>query len=268
MDLKQGGSATWVLIVIILLVGCQQPPTTLPTSQASECSPTDVEIIWPQLQETQPEQVAPGGEVKVIASGGYEIECGSFYNESHRFFEIYFNQERVGRLSCMTNHCEAVFNVPKDVQPGKHIISTEGGSQIELEIIENGNLDLLNGGGELAGTTLPASLKGYELYSWLDEDGWQFTLITGTNRIKSVEEVVFVDDVVDHDGWVRITASGVQELKSTLEKLPVSQEIFWLDGSRVEYAGENPPFSLPSDEILQDVRQHCEQLELKLHIVR
>ena len=127
MDMKRRNTVAWVLAVIVLLVGCQQPSTALPTSQASECSPTDVEIIWPQLQTVQPDQAKPGAEIKIIASGGYTLECGSFYNESHRLFEVYFNQNQVGMLSCMTHHCEAMFNVPKNLQPGMHIISTEGG---------------------------------------------------------------------------------------------------------------------------------------------
>jgi hypothetical protein len=268
VNVKRADSAAWLLAIVILSAGCSQQLPPVPNPQTSECSPADVGTIWPQLQEVKPDEVAPGDEIKIIASGGYEIECGSFYNESHRLFEIYFDQDQVGMLSCMTNHCEAMVNVPKYVQPGKHIISTEGGSQIEIEIIENRNLDPLNGVEVLAGTTLPASLKGYELYSWFGEEGWQFTLITGTNRIKSVEEIILADDVVDHDGWVRITASGVQELKSALDKLPGSQEIFWVDGSRVAGAGEDTIFSLPPEDIIQQVQQHSDQLELKLHIVR
>lgn len=267
MGVKRYESFAWVLAAIILLAGCQQQPPSVQTPQPSECPPTEIEIIWPQLQAVQPDQAVPGAEIKIVANGGYTLECGSFYNESHRLFEIYFNQDQVEMLSCMTNHCEAMFNVPKKLPPGMHIISTEGGSQIEIEIIENGNLDLLNGAGELAGAALPASPKEYELYSWVGEEGWQFTLITGTNRIKSVEEIIFADDVVDHAGWVRITASGVQELKSTLDKVPGSQEIFWVDGSRVAGAGEDTPFSLPPEDIIQQVQQHSDQLELKMHIV-
>jgi hypothetical protein len=267
MDMKRGDIAAWVLAVVVLLAGCQQPTTDLSTPQTSECSPTEVEIIWPQLQAGKPDQAVPGAEIKVIASGGYTIECGSFYNEAQRLFEIYFDQELVGMLSCMTNHCEATFNVPKNIQPGMHIISTEGGSGIEIEIIEKGRLELLNGGEELAGTTLPTSPKGYELYSWFSEDGWHFTLISGTNRGKAVDEILSQESVIT-DGWVKITVGGVQVLKSVLEKLPGSQEIFWLDRSRVDNAGEDTPFSFPPEDIIRQVQQHSDQLNLSLHIVR
>ena len=37
---------------------------------------------------------------------------------------------------------------------------------------------------------LPHSMKGYELYSWYEEseDQWFYTLVTGTNRLKTIEE--------------------------------------------------------------------------------
>jgi hypothetical protein len=41
-----------VLAGALFIVGCQQPPP-LPTPQPSECSPTEAEIIWPELQAKQ-----------------------------------------------------------------------------------------------------------------------------------------------------------------------------------------------------------------------
>ena len=49
--------------------------------------------------------------------------------------------------------------------------------------------------------TLPHSMKGYELYSWQVGDDWHFTLITGTNRLKTLEEITLGEDVVTPDGW-------------------------------------------------------------------
>lgn len=34
------------------------------------------------------------------------------------------------------------------------------------------------------------SLKGYELYSWQNGNDWFFSLVVGTNRNKSVKEVL------------------------------------------------------------------------------
>ena len=41
---------------------------------------------------------------------------------------------------------------------------------------------------------LPESLKGYELYSWQAGGEWLFTLTTGTNRIKSFEEITSIEN--------------------------------------------------------------------------
>jgi len=51
---------------------------------------------------------------------------------------------------------------------------------------------------------LPHSMKGYELYSWLEDGQWHFTLITGTNRNKTVEEIGSREDVISETGWVRV----------------------------------------------------------------
>ena len=263
MNGKRCGAAAGVLAAIIFLAGCRQPIPAVPTSPASECSPTEVEVVWPQLQAVQPEELVPGAEIKIVANGGYEIECGNFYNESHRLYRIYFNQDQVGMLSCMANHCEALLTVPENLQPGTHTISTEGGSQIEIEIIGRESLELLDSGIEF-----PPSPKGYELYSWFGQDGWHFTLITGTNRVKSNEEIISRGNTIDDVGWVKITTDDEQTLLLVLERLPSGEQIFWLDGKLVESSTETSPFSFPPEEIIHQVRQHSDRLGLKLQIVR
>ena len=37
--------------------------------------------------------------------------------------------------------------------------------------------------------TLPHSMKGYELYSWKSRGEWLFSLLIGTNRLKTFREV-------------------------------------------------------------------------------
>jgi hypothetical protein len=48
---------------------------------------------------------------------------------------------------------------------------------------------------------LPHSIKGYELYSWSEYSQWHFTLITGTNRSKTLREIISIEDIVSEDGW-------------------------------------------------------------------
>ncbi|HEY79044.1 MAG TPA: hypothetical protein G4O09_08030 [Dehalococcoidia bacterium] len=48
---------------------------------------------------------------------------------------------------------------------------------------------------------LTHSMKGYELYSWEEDNQWHFTLITGTNRTKMMEEIISREDLISETGW-------------------------------------------------------------------
>src|SRR5678816_3504424 len=66
-------------------------------------------------------------------------------------------------------------------------------------------------------TPFAASMKGYELYSWQEAGQWKFSLLIGTNREKTLDEIKSDDQVL----------AGVEELTSTLEKIPAGQYITW-----------------------------------------
>jgi hypothetical protein len=68
---------------------------------------------------------------------------------------------------------------------------------------------LINMPSATPGDELPHSAKGYELYSWQEDSQWHFTLITGTNRNKTLEEVISDVNIVSEDGWVQIHVVGV-----------------------------------------------------------
>jgi hypothetical protein len=76
---------------------------------------------------------------------------------------------------------------------------------------------------------LPHSMKGYELYSWLEEGQWHFTLITGTNRIKTIEEITSKGDFISETGWVKIQVVGADAIKDVLSRLPEGESVFWCD---------------------------------------
>jgi len=116
-------------------------------------------------------------------------------------------------------------------------------------------------------TPLPHSFKGYELYSWMGNNQWHFTLITGTNRNKSIEEIISNENKVTSDGWVKISVDGVDSIKNVLNRLHQHEEIFWagaqwLDQSQVQAH----QIILPPQEIIDSVQEHCKQLELELRV--
>jgi hypothetical protein len=114
---------------------------------------------------------------------------------------------------------------------------------------------------------LPHSMKGYELYSWSEDSQWHFTLITGTNRNKTLEEIISNEDVISEAGWTQIHVVGVDEIKAILSKLRQGEEILWLARSRAE---PTPPgninFMLPPELIIDSIKDHAGQYGLDLLI--
>jgi len=80
---------------------------------------------------------------------------------------------------------------------------------------------------------LPKSMKGYELYSWQEEGQWHFTLITGTNRNKTLEEITTGESVEREDGWVDIHVVGVEAVKQLLARVPEGEFVIWNTGIAV-----------------------------------
>lgn len=116
-------------------------------------------------------------------------------------------------------------------------------------------------------TTLPHSTKGYELYSWQADHQWHFTLITGTNRVKSLEEIIANENTVTADGWVRISVQGVNAIQNVLGGLPQHEEIFWVDKQWLEQAQiQADPITLPPQETIDVVQKYCKQLGLELTV--
>jgi hypothetical protein len=115
---------------------------------------------------------------------------------------------------------------------------------------------------------LPSSMKGYELYSWYDEerDSWRFTLITGTNRLKTVEEIIAEENQVTQSDWAKITAIGTEALKALLNRLPSGTELFWLDEERLEGAPKlTANITLPEASVVKTIENHCRRLDIQLH---
>ena len=110
---------------------------------------------------------------------------------------------------------------------------------------------------------LPASMKGYELYSWQVGDEWLFTLITGTNRNKTVEEIKASDNSETPDGWVKITVMGAEELKNLLARIPAGESVFWVDGLIAPAEFAKPPAVL-----VDEIEEYAVGLGLKFYVSR
>jgi hypothetical protein len=107
---------------------------------------------------------------------------------------------------------------------------------------------------------LPHSMKGYELYSWSQDGQWHFTLVTGTDRNKTPEEIVSGEDFISEAGWLNVHLLGVDSIKVALSKLPEKESVFWLDDLRSEQtsqAGAN--ISLPPGPVIDAIKEYARQ---------
>lgn len=96
-------------------------------------------------------------------------------------------------------------------------------------------------------TPFPESMKGYELYSWQENNQWNFSLLVGTNREKTLEEIKASDT----------TLRGIDALTSALEQMPSGQHITW---------SSRETLSFPPDDIIEQVKRDCEDKGLILNL--
>lgn len=109
---------------------------------------------------------------------------------------------------------------------------------------------LLSGCGaasESPATPFPESMKGYELYSWQEGSQWNFSLLVGTNRDKTLDEIKAADTAL----------RGVDALTSALEQMPAGQYITW---------SSRETLSFPPDDIIEQIEQSCEEKGLILNL--
>lgn len=114
---------------------------------------------------------------------------------------------------------------------------------------------------------LPHSMKGYELYSWSQGSQWHFTLITGTNRNKTLEEIVSDDDYISEAGWLDVHVLGVDGIKAVLGKLPQNEQVFWLANLRLnQTTPNNISINLPVVPIIDSIKEYAKSIGLNLMV--
>jgi hypothetical protein len=86
---------------------------------------------------------------------------------------------------------------------------------------------------------LKPQFKGVELYSWKDtsSDTWQFSLLPGTNRLKTLGEITDKSHVI----------AGLPSLKQRLATQAKGEQIFWVRRSSLRQ------FAYPSRDTVAEV---------------
>ena len=104
-------------------------------------------------------------------------------------------------------------------------------------------------------------LKGYELYSWQSDGKWHYSILTGTNRNKTYEEITSQKPVL----------VGDTALRAALRKLPRGEEVFWMsDGPHVvakSGTDEVSGLKMPSRKRIKRLKAYCDKLGIKLKLV-
>lgn len=76
------------------------------------------------------------------------------------------------------------------------------------------------------GEALPAQFKGYELYAWTDAAETWFTLISGTNRSKTPDDVFSAEREIVDEGWVVVTVRGTTAAGALLARIPRDEFVY------------------------------------------
>ena len=106
---------------------------------------------------------------------------------------------------------------------------------------------------------IPHSIKGWELYSWPYGKSWNFSVLAGTNRVKSFEEVT----------KNKLIVSGTYSLKMLLDKFPENEEISWIGKEWLGRCWSTNSFnlSLPDVITINVIKAYCIQEKLNLSIL-
>jgi hypothetical protein len=100
-------------------------------------------------------------------------------------------------------------------------------------------------------------MKGYELYSWPEGPDWDFALMVGTNRIKTLEEVTSPQS----------TLHGVEALKTALRALPANEQVFWAGADWLERSQTaSGGIAIPPTPIRDEIATLSVQLGIKLTV--
>ena len=114
---------------------------------------------------------------------------------------------------------------------------------------------------------LPHSFKGYELYSWQQDNQWNYTLITGTNRDKTVEEIITGNNTAGADGWVNIHVIGEEQLEAVISRIPANEFVIWLPGPRADLSQSTVKFELPPAATINDIKALAVQCGLDFNVL-
>jgi hypothetical protein len=109
----------------------------------------------------------------------------------------------------------------------------------------------------LPSSTRPAqtAFKGMELYSWQSGEGeWLFSVMCGTNRVKTVEEV-------------QANAMDIQGVKQSFCEMAVGEMVIWILEAMNYSSGDFVKLPFPTQGLVSELEEQAAQCEIELVIL-
>jgi len=98
------------------------------------------------------------------------------------------------------------------------------------------------------------AFKGMELYSWQNKDDrWQFAILVGTNRNKTLEEV-------------QATPLDLQGVKSAIAQLAVGESLFWINSVYDTSSSQIVNLPFPPDTVVNELMGFAHEQQIDLYI--
>ena len=108
--------------------------------------------------------------------------------------------------------------------------------------------------------TANPSEKGYLLYSWKVKNHWYYSLLPGTNRLKTYDEIT-APEVVRRDSAA---------LRAELQKLPKGEVVLWMSdaprGAAQSGSGQGLNIKHPSRTRIKHIKAICNKLGIRLRL--
>ncbi|HSO13622.1 MAG TPA: diacylglycerol kinase family protein [Anaerolineales bacterium] len=98
------------------------------------------------------------------------------------------------------------------------------------------------------------AFKGMELYSWQDENGlWQYAILAGTNRNKTLEEV-------------QATPLDLQSVQIAITRMPAGESLFWMDSVYDARTGQSVTLPFPPGSVIDELTGFCREKQVDLYV--
>jgi diacylglycerol kinase len=98
------------------------------------------------------------------------------------------------------------------------------------------------------------AFKGMELYSWQTATGeWQYSILVGTNRNKTVEEILS-------------TPLDLQSVKDAIAQMAVGESLFWTNNVYDTSSSQSVNWSFPPDTVVNELKEFARAKQVDLYV--